>query len=144
MSEPVKTEKETAIQTIRRYALRFWRWNKSIYLLVFLVPVLVMYVAYALFGLHPYGDGSALVLDLNGQYVYYYEAMHDAVRGDGSLIYDWSRRDVRHLRLLPRQPLYAGDLPLPEDRYVRSYRDHAAFKDRHRRSDLRVLPAEAF
>lgn len=91
MSEPVKTEKETAIQTIRRYALRFWRWNKSIYLLVFLVPVLVMYVAYALFGLHPYGDGSALVLDLNGQYVYYYEAMHDAVRGDGSLIYDWSR-----------------------------------------------------
>ncbi len=86
-----EAEKESFPAKLRRYALRFGRWNKSIYIAVFLVPVIVMYIAYALFGVHPYGDGSVLVLDLNGQYVYYYEAMHDAIRGDGSLIYDWSR-----------------------------------------------------
>ncbi|SDA14515.1 Uncharacterized membrane protein YfhO [Ruminococcus sp. YE71] len=62
-----------------------------LYLLCFLLPVGIMYLAYALFGVHPYGDGSVLVLDLNGQYVYYYEAYRDAFLGDGSLIYDWSR-----------------------------------------------------
>ncbi len=62
-----------------------------LYLLCFLLPVGIMYLAYALFGVHPFGDGSVLVLDLNGQYVYYYEAYRDAFWGDGSLIYDWSR-----------------------------------------------------
>ena len=65
--------------------------SKGIYLLVFAVPALIMYIAYALFGVHPYGDNSVLVLDLNGQYVYYYEAFRDAFWGDGSLVYDWSR-----------------------------------------------------
>lgn len=62
-----------------------------LYLLCFILPVGIMYLAYSLFGVHPYGDGSVLVLDLNGQYVYYYEAYRDALVGDGSLIYDWSR-----------------------------------------------------
>lgn len=71
--------------------LRAAIWSRRIYLLVFFIPVIIMYVAYALFGVHPYGDNSVLVLDLNGQYVYYYEAMRDALHGDGSLMYDWSR-----------------------------------------------------
>lgn len=62
-----------------------------LYALCFLLPVVIMYAAYALFGVHPYGDGSVLVLDLNGQYVYYYEAYRDALLGDGSLMYSWSR-----------------------------------------------------
>lgn len=62
-----------------------------LYLLCFALPAVVMYLAYALFGVHPFGEGSVLVLDLNGQYVYYYEAYRDALLGDGSLIYDWSR-----------------------------------------------------
>lgn len=62
-----------------------------LYLLCFFLPVGIMYLAYALFGVHPFGDGSVLVLDLNGQYVYYYEAYRDALLGDGSLVYDWSR-----------------------------------------------------
>ncbi|MBR6044339.1 MAG: YfhO family protein [Ruminococcus sp.] len=65
--------------------------GRKIYLLVFLIPVLVMYIAYATFGVHPFGNNSVLVLDLNGQYVYYYEALRDAFWGDGSLMYDWSR-----------------------------------------------------
>ncbi|MCD8094756.1 MAG: YfhO family protein [Ruminococcus sp.] len=66
----------------------------ALYLLVFLIPVVIMYLAYALFGVHPFGNGSVLVLDLNAQYVYYYEAFRDAILGDGgldSLIYSWSR-----------------------------------------------------
>ena len=65
--------------------------NIWINVLIFLVPVSLMYIAYAHFGVHPYGDKSVLVLDLNGQYVYYYEAMRDVLHGEGSLMYDWSR-----------------------------------------------------
>ena len=31
------------------------------------------------------------MLDLNAQYIYYYEGFRDAILGDGSLIYSWSR-----------------------------------------------------
>ena len=71
--------------------LLFGSSGKWVYIPVFLVPVVTMYIVYAFFGVHPYGENSVLVLDLNGQYVYYYEAMRDAFWGDGSLMYDWSR-----------------------------------------------------
>lgn len=73
--------------------LRFrnWIFDKKIYFLVFALPVVIMYVTYAFFEVHPFGDNSVLVLDLNGQYIYYYEAFRDAFWGDGSLVYDWSR-----------------------------------------------------
>lgn len=71
--------------------VRSLMWDKRMYFLVFAVPALIMYIAYALFEVHPFGDNSVLVLDLNGQYVYYYEALRDAFRGDGSLVYSWSR-----------------------------------------------------
>lgn len=63
------------------------RWG----LFIFFLPVLIMYLVYAFFGVHPFGDMSVLVLDLNGQYVSYYEMLKDAVWGDHSLIYSWSR-----------------------------------------------------
>ena len=65
--------------------------GRRVYALVFLLPVITMYLVYAFFEVHPFGGNSVLVLDLNGQYVYYYEAMRDAFWGDGSLMYDWSR-----------------------------------------------------
>lgn len=64
------------------------RWQ---YLAIFAVPVAVMYLVYSVFEVHPYGDNSALVLDLNGQYVYFYEWFRDALHGKGDLIYSWSR-----------------------------------------------------
>ena len=57
----------------------------------FALPMLVMYIAYVSFGVWPFGDRSVLVLDLNGQYVYYYEALKAALFGDKSLLYSWSR-----------------------------------------------------
>lgn len=71
--------------------LRQWIWDKRIYFLVFAIPSLIMYISYAFFGVHPYGDNSVLVLDLNGQYVYYYEAFRDWLRGGNELFYNWSR-----------------------------------------------------
>lgn len=68
-----------------------WFIRNKFYFLAFAIPVIVMYVAYAIFGVYPYGDKSVLVLDLNGQYVYYFEAIRDAFWGDESMVYNWSR-----------------------------------------------------
>lgn len=68
-----------------------WFIRNKLYFLAFAVPVLIMYFAYALFKVSPYGDNSVLVLDLNGQYVYYFEAIRDAFWGDESILYNWSR-----------------------------------------------------
>ena len=57
----------------------------------FLVPVVLNYLIYFSMGIHPFGDGSVLVLDLNGQYVYFYEALRNFVYGDTSLLYSFSR-----------------------------------------------------
>ena len=50
-----------------------------------------MSVIYALMQTWPFGNSSVLVLDLNGQYVYFFEALRDCVWGDSSLLYSFSR-----------------------------------------------------
>lgn len=62
-----------------------------IYLIAFFVPALTEFIVYALFKVFPFGNNSVLVLDLNAQYIYYFEAARDALWGDGSLFYSWSR-----------------------------------------------------
>ncbi len=65
---------------------------KSSYLaLCFMIPVVMMYLLYLAMEIHPFGDGSVLVLDLNAQYVYFFEALRDSVHGDSSLLYSFSR-----------------------------------------------------
>ena len=59
--------------------------------LCFLVPTVIMFLLYLVRGLYPLGDESVLVLDLNGQYVYFYEALRNAVLGKESLLYSFSR-----------------------------------------------------
>ena len=62
------------------------------YLLVaFTVPTLLMFLMYACRGIYPFGDGTVLVLDLNGQYVYFYEYLWDCLHGEGSILYCFSR-----------------------------------------------------
>ncbi|MBQ9375964.1 MAG: YfhO family protein [Ruminococcus sp.] len=65
--------------------------NRWIYLTIFLIPVVVMYTVYAFHGVHPFSTNSVLVLDLNGQYVYYYEAFRDYIHGGDNFFYNWSR-----------------------------------------------------
>ncbi len=72
-------------------ALGAWVVRNRTYLVAFAIPVILTYLAYAIFGLYPFGEESVLCLDLNGQYVYYFEALRDAFWGDGSIFYNWSR-----------------------------------------------------
>ncbi len=57
----------------------------------FLLPFFLMLVIYAIMGTWPFGRSSVLVLDLNGQYVYFFEALRDCIFGDSSLLYSFSR-----------------------------------------------------
>lgn len=50
-----------------------------------------MAAMYAAIGCWPFGEKSILVLDLNGQYVYFFEGLRRIVREGGSLLYSWSR-----------------------------------------------------
>lgn len=82
------TEKQSFFSRLRKY-LRHNEYSYLIY--AFIVPVVLMYLIYLAMGLHPFGDGSVLVLDLNGQYVSFYEMLRAAVYGDTSLIYSFER-----------------------------------------------------
>ena len=58
----------------------------------FFIPVVLFYLVYLFSqGLYPFGDGTVLVLDLNGQYVSFYEGLHDILRGEADLLYSFSR-----------------------------------------------------
>ena len=63
----------------------------SYLLFCFLLPAFLMLIIYAILGTWPFGRSSVLVLDLNGQYVYFFEALRDFVYGDTSLLYSFSR-----------------------------------------------------
>lgn len=60
-------------------------------LFAMLIPALLMYLIYLSKGLYPFGDGCVLVLDLNGQYVWFFEALRNFVHGDADLLYSFSR-----------------------------------------------------
>lgn len=68
-----------------------WTSKNRFYIFGFFIPVILMYISYAIFGLYPFGEESVLALDLNAQYVYYFEALRDAFWGDGSAFYSWGR-----------------------------------------------------
>lgn len=61
------------------------------YLAAFLIPFILTFIAYINFDVYPFGERSVLTLDLNGQYIYYFESLRDAFWGDGSAFYSWSR-----------------------------------------------------
>ncbi len=102
--EKVKKTKNT-IKSSRWEAVKKWIYDHRFFIYAFFIPVLIMALAYGFFDVYPIGnllgasfenrsikhDGSVLVLDLNGQYVYYYEAIRDAIWGHGSILYNWSR-----------------------------------------------------
>ena len=57
----------------------------------FTVPAILMFLMYVARGIYPFGDSTVMVLDLNGQYVSFYEYLWDCLHGDGSLFYCFSR-----------------------------------------------------
>ena len=59
--------------------------------LCMLIPAILTYLMYFSREIYPFGDGSVLVLDLNGQYVWFFEALRNFVKGDADLIYSFAR-----------------------------------------------------
>ena len=57
----------------------------------FFLPLVLMYLLYIGMEVFPFGKNSVLVLDLNGQYVYYFEYFREIIHGDASLLYSWTR-----------------------------------------------------
>ncbi len=69
---------------------QFWQEHRYL-LLCMLIPAALMYLIYLAREIHPFGNGCVLVLDLNGQYVWFFEALRNFVKGDASLLYSFSR-----------------------------------------------------
>ncbi len=68
------------------------KWKEYNYLLFcLLLPALVVYLIYIARGEHPIADGCVLVLDLNAQYVWFFEALRNFVHGDADLLYSFAR-----------------------------------------------------
>ncbi|MDD4772026.1 MAG: YfhO family protein [Eubacteriales bacterium] len=65
--------------------------NRPMYLAAFLVPLGLMWLIYIAMEVWPFGQNSVLVLDLNGQYVYFFEELRNKLTSGGSLLYSWSR-----------------------------------------------------
>ena len=57
----------------------------------FFTPTLLLFIIYAACQTFPFGDRSVLVLDLAGQYVYFFSSFREAFLGEGSLLYSFSR-----------------------------------------------------
>lgn len=69
---------------------RFFTVDRQLWI-SFLVPCLTLLISYFIFGVFPFGKESVLSLDLNGQYVYYYDHMYDVFAGKESVFYSWNR-----------------------------------------------------
>ena len=76
--------------------IRFFN-TRGYLLLCMIIPAILMYLIYVARGvyntraIYPFGDGSVLVLDLAGQYVWFFEALRNTVWGDASLLYSFAR-----------------------------------------------------
>lgn len=86
---------ETSTQTNRQLpelSKKKGFWNRGGYLLLcMLLPAAIMYLIYFARGIYPFGNGCVMVLDLNGQYVWFFEALRNFVKGDASLLYSFCR-----------------------------------------------------
>lgn len=86
-----KFVKQTAYQKLTGAWQRFVN-SRNFYLLAaFFLPLILMWIVFIIRGVYPFGEKSVLVLDLNGQYVYFFEAMRDIFQGQGSPFYTWYR-----------------------------------------------------
>ena len=96
-SETAQTAKKSFFDTVKEYlgyavnGIKYFFKNENQMWISFLLPALILLVSYFIFGVWPFGQESVLSLDLNGQYVYYYDHMYDVLYGEESVFYSWSR-----------------------------------------------------
>ncbi len=71
--------------------LRNFREKYGFLFIAFVIPSLIMWMVYIAMEVWPFGNSSVLVLDLNGQYVYFFEDLRKKVLEGGSFLYTWTR-----------------------------------------------------
>nr|MBQ4318946.1 YfhO family protein [Clostridia bacterium] len=75
-------------QPVKDFAAR----HERLYLIwAFILPFMLMWLIYIAMEVYPFGGNSVLVLDLNGQYVSFFETLRDLIVNGGSLAYSWER-----------------------------------------------------
>ena len=57
----------------------------------FIIPFMLMLAVYVCMKKHPFGNQSVLTLDMQAQYVYYFEALRRLLTEGGSWLYSWER-----------------------------------------------------
>lgn len=70
---------------------RYVKFKPIYYIAAFLIPALLTLIGYIIFGVYPFGERSVLTLDLNGQYVYYFENIRRCFWEGDSFLYSWAR-----------------------------------------------------
>jgi len=76
---------------VKGYIRSFFKGERKYLSLCFTLPLIIMWIIYICMQVFPFGEESVLVLDLNGQYVYFFEELKNIIYGDGSLLYSFSR-----------------------------------------------------
>ena len=59
--------------------------------LAFILPMAILVAVFACIGMFPLGAKTILTLDMDGQYVYFFEQLRDVFSGDASLLYTFER-----------------------------------------------------
>ncbi len=84
-------EKENVLKRFVRFCAGLKN-SEYIYLFAaFLLPFAIMLGIYACMEMHPFGNNSVLMLDLQAQYIYYYEEIRTLLTEGGSFLYSWKR-----------------------------------------------------
>ena len=74
-----------------RVWFRDYRKDRGYLLIGALLAMLIMYGLDIVMQIPPWGNGSVMVLDLNAQYVYFFEGLRRAVYGNADFLYSFSR-----------------------------------------------------
>ncbi|MBR5767094.1 MAG: YfhO family protein [Clostridia bacterium] len=80
----------SAKEDFRTRLINGWRENKFL-IVAFFLPLMIQWMIFIAMEVYPFGSNSVLVLDLNGQYVYFFEELRNKILGGGSMLYTWSR-----------------------------------------------------
>ena len=65
--------------------------NKNYCYLSFAIPVIIIYITFIVMGMYPFGNKAILTLDMDGQYIYFFEQLRDVYTGKESLFYTFER-----------------------------------------------------
>ncbi len=92
--QPTKSKKKIFSRLLngpKNFQQKLYKSEYLYMIFCFLAPIALVYIMYVIKGIYPFTTGSPLVLDLNAQYVSFFEQLRRFVYGDGSLLYSFSR-----------------------------------------------------